>query len=199
MKVRNLISSVVMLTVTLTAHAQDAQDGQGSLDTQFQQLKESSETFNQYKVIPRAELNGFWNVVQDSIDGYRQDINEAQNQIVDLKDQITNLKTEIEDLNNQLETGDYLATHIKAFGIDFQKTAFISITTAIILALIVLLGISIYRSKDSVRKVSQFKKELDAAKDELEDFRHRSLEKQRKLSRELQTERNKLDELLSKR
>jgi hypothetical protein len=80
-------------------------------------------------------------------------------------------------------------------GIDFDKGFFAGLVGFIILALGLTIAVIMYTLKSS-RKMLKEKADLaNAISAEYEDYKRKAMDKQTKLSRELQNERNKLQEL----
>ncbi len=90
------------------------------------------------------------------------------------------------------------STHISVLGIDFNKSIFI-ILIAGILTLLLFIG-SAMATKMKLLQATAKEKIIIAnlLTQELDEFKHKAMEKQIKLARELQNERNKLAELKEK-
>jgi F0F1-type ATP synthase membrane subunit a len=85
--------------------------------------------------------------------------------------------------------------HISILGIDFKKSLFLTIATAI-LVFLVLLIIFIVGKMKVMNTVAKEKTVIaDLITHEFEEYKRKALEKQTKLARELQNERNKIQEL----
>ena len=187
---RIIIFISVFLFTVFNASAQTLQE-------QFESLKENSENYKVYKVIKRAELNKFWDVVVDSVQNSKNEIKSQQQQISSQKSEITQLNSTINSQNEEVESLQYETAHIEVMGIDFSKEGYIIMNFTIILILLAGLALLYYKFKHD-HKVAKSKvlayQKLDA---EFEDYKKSSLEKQMKLRRELQTERNRIDEIRS--
>ena len=87
------------------------------------------------------------------------------------------------------------STHIALLGFDVKKVLFLSFLTFVLAGFV--MAISFIGGK--MRWMNSHMKEkiviADVISHEYEEFKRRSLENQTKLSRELQSERNKLEEL----
>ena len=86
------------------------------------------------------------------------------------------------------------STHINVIGINFSKSVFIT-TVAIIVGALVLMLVFISGRLKLIH--SSMKERVDAfnsLQNEFEEYKRKAMEKQTKLSRELQTERNRLSE-----
>ena len=85
----------------------------------------------------------------------------------------------------------YDSTHISVLGIPFSKGFFLLFVVAIVGSLLFVLSIFYGRMKMLNALVKEKALISDSIAHELEDFKKKAMEKQTKLSRELQNERNK--------
>ena len=90
----------------------------------------------------------------------------------------------------------HASTHINVLGIDLAKGAFISIVAITIAGLLVLLGLIIARMKLQSKSLSERSLAVTALTNEFDEYKHRAMDRQTKLSRELQDERNKLQAMI---
>jgi cell division protein FtsB len=165
------------------------------LQQRFELMKERSQTFKDYKVIKEISLDGFWKITMDSVRSQRREISLSHARIDSLERTERRLNREVHARDSVLAEMDHDATHLRVLGIDAHKNAFTTVAGLIILGLLVLLGLLIVRMKylasDSREKMEQ----VGAITKEYDEYKRMALDKQMKLSRELQNERNKLAEL----
>lgn len=183
---RALVSTILIL-MGFCAAAQNVQD-------QFEELKESSETFKDYKVIKIEKLNGFWSGVTDSLAAQQEEIGTLKTEINQLNSRISVLDTEVATARESEEAALYNGEHIAFLGIDFGKTTFTILFVAITVILLIVIAIGFFRLKERATTANKKIVAYDKLHDEYEEYKKNALEKQMKLRRELQTERNKLAE-----
>jgi len=169
-----------------------------NLTTQYNYLMERSETYNDYKVIKNIRIDTFWKMVKDSVQILKNNLAGSELVISDQQAEIAGLKQTISANEASMANTEFTMTHIRFLGIDFSKSAYITINVAIVAGLILLLGFGFilfnFNRQTTKQKVADYAKlEVDFA-----EFRSNSLEKQIKLSRELQTERNALEQIMNK-
>ncbi len=169
-----------------------------NLTEQFQVLTEKSETYNEYKVIKKSSLNAFWRMVEDSVSNLKQSIAASTATIDTQNAEVQRLEGIVTKKDEELSTTDFAMTHITFLGIDFTKSTFIVLSVVVILALALLLAIGFFQYNHNKNISVQKTKELDELESEFETFKQSALDKQVKLNRELQTERNALEEMRSK-
>ena len=166
-----------------------------TLQEQFVYLKEQSSTYKDKKIIREARLNRLWTNVQDSLAQVQKKLTATQGKVGAQNEEITSLNGELKAQQQAVNDSEHASTHISVLGMDMLKQNFLSFfwITASILTLLLLGALYQYRNSKQVTSKTQYN--LRAIQRELEDFRKKSLEKERKLRRELQTERNRVEEL----
>lgn len=169
-----------------------------NLSQHFEQLKEETSQWQEYQMIKVPRLNRFWKVVEDSVENFRQEINERDERLKAQAARIDELEAKAAAQSEAIESLKEQISSIEVLGINFQKPTFVSIAALIILGLLVLAGFLFISFKSSYRLTAQSKRDYDHLFNEFEEFRKRTREKEVKLKRELQTERNTLEEIKQK-
>ena len=177
------------------AHAQIDPPSSNTLEEQFRSMKENSNSYQEYKVVRETLLNQFYNNVRDSIYTVQQRILEAQNKINAQQQEISRLQEEVETRQEALEQNEYEIAHTQLLGIDIEKETYNYIVWGIILVLLILLAVAILKYKSSNKVAVKKRNEYDTLDQEFIEYKNRSREKETKLMRDLQTERNAVEEL----
>ncbi len=172
----------------------------GTLTEQFDYLKESSNTYrsktgNSYKVVNERKLDRFWQSIQDSISATKKDLDATRQSVSNQQKELGNLKAELNKRDESLQKSYFDSTHIAVLGINLNKETFVYIFWGIIFFLLLLLAVTYLRFKSSNNVTEKTKRDYKNVVNELEDFRKRTREREMKLRRELQTERNTIEEL----
>ncbi|MEP1032963.1 hypothetical protein [Ekhidna sp.] len=168
--------------------------GQESLQEKYDDLLESTETYEQYKVIPRTKLNGFWREVKDSLNQNIRTISDQRTQIVDRQATIVMLNANVSDLQSRLDESLNMNDSIYFMGISFSKVGYHFMVWLIIIVLAVLGVISYLMYMRTNRVTARVKKEYDKLNSAYEEHKAKARETQVKLKRELQTAINQLNE-----
>ncbi|MEO1253705.1 MAG: hypothetical protein AAFY41_02290 [Bacteroidota bacterium] len=167
---------------------------QQSLQEKYDELLEQTETYEQYKVIPRTRLNTLWSEIGDSLKTNRTKINELQSEITSLRQKINELRESTTELEMKLDQSLSQNDTIHFLGIPFSKLGY-HIMVWIIIAVLTVLSIILYLMFAKSNSVtSSAKKAYQALEIEYEEHKTKSREKQAKLKRELQTAVNQLNE-----
>jgi hypothetical protein len=139
-------------------------------------------------------ISDFWKNASDTLANNRRKLQAAQNKLATQSKTIDSLNTQISGKDNSLARVD----GVDVFGLLLSKTAY----NLIVWGLVALFGITTFvviaRSgsfKREARYRSQLYTELE---EEFKAYKTKANDKEKKLARELQTERNKLDDLLGK-
>ncbi|NJN25106.1 MAG: hypothetical protein HC819_03530 [Cyclobacteriaceae bacterium] len=169
-----------------------------SLKSQFQEMIDKAESYTEYKVIKRTTLNEFYGSVQDSLSANRSEIGSLNNQVADQKSQIKQLSDRITSLEEQLAKSEELRESLSFLGLNLNKTTYHWIVWILILGLAIF-GFFAYTSFVRSNAITnKTKKEYTTLETEFDEHKKSSHEKQIKIARELQTERNTVEELKGK-
>ncbi len=174
--------------------AEPSLDG-GTIESQFEYVYKSSGNYNaegkRYEVVRTINLDKLRANVLDSI-------NAANTQAAQLKATIAGHESTITSLNNQLkETTDNLSQvteekdSMSLLGAQVSKGSYNFILWTIILGLLLLLLLFIYKFRRSNYLTQEAKVNLSDLEAEYEDHRRRALEREQRISRQLQDEINK--------
>ena len=185
----------LIIGLSSSAIAQDEPVGPPTLEEQFRSLKDNSNSYQEYKVVRETLLDQFYGNVRDSLITIRQDILDAQNKIAAQQQEITRLQEELEERQLAVEESQYDIEHIEFLGIDVQKSTYSTIVWSIIAILLIILAVAIYKYKSSNKVAVKKKNEYETLDNEFNEFKIRAREKETRLMRDLQTERNAVEEL----
>jgi hypothetical protein len=190
---------MMVLLVAGSALAQTAEDAlrndQQTLRERYLVMKMKSQNYQEYKVIKENILDGMWKIVLDTMTAKQAAIRKSQAEINNLQAELNkNLET-LKSKEASMQDIVYASTHIRVLGIDFDKGFFAGLFGAIlVIAGLVLAGV-LYSMKVLRKNLSEKEELASAISNEYEDYKRKAMDKQTKLSRELQNERNRLQEL----
>lgn len=172
--------------------ASDALQGDYSLRDRYFLMKSRSQTYGEYKVIKENILDGVWRILQDSVASNKAALTLANSNINDLTAQLAQAKTSLHEKELSMEEVLFDSTHINVLGVNLAKGVFIGIVTLAIGGLVALLVMIAGRMKLMSHALSERNLAVKTITNEFEEYKHRAMDKQMKLSRELQDERNRL-------
>jgi hypothetical protein len=194
---RNCITLFLfILTVTVANGQQEsaALEGNYPLNERFQVLKSKSQNYREYKVIRENVLDEFWKIVRDSVAAKQAAISTRDKNIQDLKKELSETQATLKDKEASMQEIVHDSTHINVLGINFSKSVFITTVGLIFGALALVVLLMSGRLKLIQSSLKERADAFNSLSTEFEEYKRKAMEKQTKLSRELQTERNRLSE-----
>lgn len=140
----------------------------------------------------RPFIDAIWKSYGDTLRGVRKQLKDANDKAAEQVKTITGLQAQVAAKEQALTQTD----SISFLGIDMQKTTYNLIMWGLVLIMGAVAAIVIGRT-GSYRKEAVYRTTLyNELEEEFKIFKTKANEKEKKLARELQTERNKLDDLM---
>jgi len=190
------LSVVLFVIVSGQAFAQSEEERiPEKLSDQYEGMIESSETFQQYKVIPITKMNGFAEALKDTLSRYRNNIVSVKNERDAVEENNDSLQKQLADVKIELTETQKEVDSMNFFGLLITKSVYNVILWGIVVGLIVVLIFLYLAFLNANRAAKQAKHDKVRVDEELEDLRKTAHDKQVKIKRELQTALNKLEEL----
>nr|WP_121269373.1 hypothetical protein [Pedobacter schmidteae] len=190
-----IISAFIL---SFTAQGQSVQDStkvDPTLRGQYQLMLSKSKTLNGYKLVNPNRISAFWKNVNDTLATERRKSSNAIKKIKEYENNITDLKTQISGKENSLASSNAKVNEISFLGISFTKSTYSTIVWSLIVALAIALTIVILRSAKHIHEAKYRSNLYEEIAQEYQAYKTKANDKEKKLARELQDERNKLDEL----
>lgn len=158
-------------------------------------MKKNSQTFQDYKVIKENVLDAVWKIETDSLVKRESQLAEAKATINSLQKDLNQVRTALKAKEDSMEDIVFASTHISVLGKGLTKKSFLIIVSVAVLALSGVIVLLLINLRSMQIFVSESNLMVMNITHEFDEYKRNALEKQTKLSRELQTERNKLAEL----
>jgi len=183
----------LLIFITCFAFAQENELGKsnGTLNEQFDYIMQKSNNFQEYKVVKKDYLLQLKKSSNDSVQKY-------QKELVGLKKQTANHQTVVSELKDTLKTTQanlkelqIAKDNVDMFGTTMSKTNYNFLMWGIVSALFLILILLFFQLKSAKTSASESKHNLDKTEADFEDYKHKALEKEQKLGRQLQDEVNK--------
>lgn len=171
-----------------------------SLNGQYRfMLSRTRTSADGYKMVAGYRLDQLWKSVSDTLRKERTEKRNIQQKLTEQEKTISYLKTEISGKEASLTEHTNKVNEIRFLGIPFEKGTYNIIVWSVIGVLAIALIIVIARSAKNIAEAKHRTQLYNEVAEEYQAFKAKSVEKERKLARELQDERNKLDELNGRR
>jgi hypothetical protein len=176
----------------LKAQMDPSQLNDKSLNGQYQYLL--SKTYHYQQPL----LAALWKNAMDTLGANRNSLKDAQAKLAAQKKLSDSLKNTAISTAQSLTESNQKVDTISLFGIEMSKSSYNLLmfgAVAVLALALVIVIVTTAKNKHEAKYRTELYDELD---EEFKAFKAKANEKELKLARELQTERNKLDELLSK-
>ncbi|TCD10138.1 hypothetical protein EZ449_09940 [Pedobacter frigidisoli] len=165
-----------------------------SLNGQYQFMLKKSKSLYGARLINPSRLSSLWKSVNDTLRKERKQLQEARQEIKAQAGNISGLKTEVSGKESSLANANASVNEIKFLGISFNKGTYNTIVWALIIILGAGLVIVIFQS-GKYRTEATYRTQLyQEVADEFQAHKVKAKDKEMKLARELQDERNKWDD-----
>jgi D-alanyl-D-alanine dipeptidase len=191
---KKLLASTLFAIVCLQVSAQSraALEGEHNLQDRYEVMKDKAETFNEYKVIRKDILDGVWRIAMDSLKKEKAALKQANSTIIQLRGEVASADQKVKQADASVAASDYERSHLSVLGIPMAKTFFVTAMFVLVIGLLIGL-LTIIASLRVLRKsVKDKDNTIFSLTSEFDEFRKKALQKEMKISRELQDERNKL-------
>ena len=169
-----------------------------SLNGQYRFMLSRSRSSYGSKLINPVRLDAVWKSVNDTLRKERAALKTAQAKVAEQEKTITNLRTEVSGKENSLNETNAKADEISFLGISFTKSTYNIMVWSIIGLLAIALFVVIARSTKSILEAKHRTQLYDEVSAEYQAYKTKANEQQRKLARELQDERNIIEEMRSR-
>jgi len=202
MKFYRILLLLAFLLATNLQFAQDAEEeedklslDEGPISNQFDYVAKRSGNYRadgiRYEVVKETNLFKIRKNVLDSIAAMNKKTGELKSTIAEHETTINSLNKKLEETTTNLSSVTEEKDSMSFIGIPVSKGTYNFILWTIIGGLFLMLGLFIYRFRNSNILTQEAKQNLSELEVEYEDHRRRALEREQKISRQLQDEINR--------
>ncbi|MGY3053930.1 preprotein translocase subunit SecG/Sec-independent protein translocase protein TatA [Pedobacter sp. UYEF25] len=191
-----LLFFALTLLVSFLANAQNdtTKNTDPSLNGQYRFMLSKSKSLYGSRLINPNRLSVLWRSVTDTLKKERKELAQANEKINSQKNASSSLESEISTKQNALATATAAVNEIKFLGIPFQKNTYSVLVWSIIILLAIALGVIIFQS-GKYRQEAKYRTDLyQEVADEFQNHKVKAKDKEMRLARELQDERNRWDD-----
>ncbi|GGD97625.1 hypothetical protein [Planktosalinus lacus] len=186
-KNKNTLSILIFLFIASFGFSQT----ENTLENQFDEVYNSSNNYQEFKVVKRIDLNSLKQSTLDSISVYKDALAQMQSELESQQIQLGLIQASLTETNEKLAGAEQRENDISFLGIQTSKATYNGIVWSIILLLAVILFFFIYKFKNSNVVTRETKTKLDELEKEFDLHRQRALEREQQLNRKLIDEINK--------
>lgn len=164
---------------------------------QYRQLQERVQVIEGFRMVRMMDVEQLWKAVNDSLrlhHGLRQKLTD---EVAALRDSLAGLDHRLEAAKQREATLAASVQSITILGMEFDKGFYRLLSLGIILALLLVIGALLALGRLNMKAVKETRSMYQELCHEFDRYRHDAVERQIKLSRELQNYRNLQEQLKS--
>lgn len=192
------IFSIPFVLVAFISFASDGRLKEKAVITeQYRQLLEGVEVIEGYRMVRVMEVERLWKAVQDSLRGGQELRDRTQQEVAGLKEAVAQQENQLQKTRAQTEELSGAVESFTVFGIPMKKSFYRTLSLAVTAILLVVIVGLVITGRLNVKAAAEARKMYEDLYHEFDRYRHSAVERQIKLSRELQDYRNRQSELKS--
>lgn len=186
------ILSLFIICLSLNVQAQ--QPG-ATLSQQYQEVVGKAGSYQGHKEIKENRLAALWKNTMDSLQKERQLLKESSAKMSSHNEVVAGLKSQLNSKEQNLTQAKASVDEVSLLGIAVKKGTYNTIMWGLVFLLAAGLGFTVFKTRSSVKESNYRTGLYNDLVEEFRDYKAKANEKEKKLARELQTERNKIAEL----
>jgi len=140
----------------------------------------------------------FWRNAIDTLNSTKNKLKGTQAKLTGQAKLVDSLKTDVNSKDQNLNESNARVDSVSLFGLQVSKSAYNLIMWGLVLVFGAAAGIVIARSGGYSREAKYRTQLYNELEEEFKTYKAKANDKEKKLARELQTERNKVDELMGR-
>ncbi len=188
---RAIALGIFSMILSVSVVAQDTITGLNPVEEDFTNLIETSNDYQGYKVVDYNELINVRNRISQYFNNQNEEIISQQNTLERQQKEIDSIRTELANTQQELERVNADKDAITFLGMPFSKGGYMAFMWGLVGLLVLALIFFIYRYKQSHSHTVEARNNLTTTEKEFDAYREKALEKEQRLGRQLQDERNK--------
>ncbi len=186
------ILAVFVIASVFQMNAQtDSLKAETPVQDEFTALIKESNNYQGYKVVDYDKLIELRNTTRNYITELKEEIIVQKNTVDQQNEEIEKLKTELSSTQEDLKRVSEEKDALMFLGMPFSKAGYKGMMWGIVAVLIVILVVLFFKFKSSLSSTREARQKLKETEKEFESYRTKALEKEQRLGRMLQDERNK--------
>lgn len=186
MKNRLLIVIIAFLSFNEATLAQrEGSLNSGTISSQFDYLNAVSNNYQEFKVVKKSNLDKLRSNVTDSLTVFKDELAKINVDLKQKQDQIASLETQVSEVQGHLQKAEEARDSFTFLGIPIHKSAYSSLMWTIVFCLLGAFLFFLFQYRQSHNVISKARKDLEETREEFEQHRKNTLERERKLKREL--------------
>lgn len=199
-KMKTYFFYLAFLCIVFNGFAQEVEADSTAIEAktivdEYNEIIDNSGSYQEYKVIKKTALADFRVQLSDRKEAFETEISALEKEITNQTKEIKDLKAQLSSTQNSLAEVEEEKDSMQLFGSNLNKVVYQSIVFGIIGVLLLILIIVLIKYKSNAVATKEAKETLNRTEKDFEDYKRNALEKQQKLGRQLQDEKNKVSKL----
>jgi len=186
---------VILISLLFGFSFAHAQNEPVTLNDKWEKVVDKSESYQHYKVIKKTDLKDVWQAINDTIQFYKSSLKQEKATIGNQKGQIQSLEKEVQGLNESLSQLTLSKDSMTFMNATVDKYTYATTLWFIIASVAIACAVLFFLYQNSHKVTRQKINEYEQLFNAFEEHKKTTLEKERKLKRELQTQSNLIEEL----
>lgn len=170
---------------TFCAFAQETTSAKNDLVSQITEIKESSNNYQDYKVIKAYKVDEFIKTLSDSLSEKNMRFTKLESQIKSLELKMQQQQQDLDSAKTALNEVTAEKNEMRFIGIPVLKSNYRIIMWSIIGVLVLLSVLLVNRFKSKHAAARTAKENFEEIEEEFAEYKKRSLEREQKLRREI--------------
>lgn len=191
MKIIFFVSISILLFFSNPSVAQDWQETENTLEAQFNEVVEKSNSYQEYKVISKVKIANLQKNIFDSIAVLKKEIAATETEFDSHQKKIDSLSKNLATTKSELSLSKEKEDGITVFGMLTSKATYNTLMWSLILVLLGIGGFLLYKFLNSHKVTKATELKMAEMEMELEESRQNRIESEQVLRRKLQDEINK--------
>ncbi len=192
MKIHTLSFLIFLLFLSQSfIYGQNASSIADSIDQRMSNLINSSNSFQEYKVIKTTGIQSLRRDIKSEVSSLEENMKELHTDLASQKEELENFKELLAASDAKLEEANTTKDQLSILGVTTQKSTYNFFVSVVILGLVIALLFFIYRFKNGNRIAIEARENLQKNEEEFAAYKKKALETQQKLGRQIIDERKK--------
>lgn len=158
---------------------------EGTISSQFDHLLKISNNYQEFKVVKKTHLDKIRANVLDSINVFKKDLGAIQVDLAEKESKINSLEASISDTQKRLDSAEAAVDSFEFMGMPIHKSTYSNMMWAIVGLLTAGLLFFLFKYSQSHKVIAKAQHDLAETMEEFDQHRKNTLERERKLKREL--------------
>ncbi|WP_136667202.1 tRNA (guanine-N1)-methyltransferase [Flavobacterium sp. H122] len=182
---------VICFSIITSATGQETAATSNSIGNQFNYILEKSESYKDLKVVKKQWIENLKSDVLSSISKVESELNSSKMAFNQQAAQMNSLKVKLDKVNSELQEYTNSGPSITFLGIQFNKSFFNGLLSFILLGSVLSVAFFAYQFKKMNSESTHSKSVLNDLEEEYQEYKRKAIEREQKVSRQLQDELNK--------